>query len=190
MPEERMCKVTNRSSSGVVYKLPERHIVREFYAGETKVLPYQELMELSVKPGGRYLIYNFLYLEDVKDITNITPEQEYYMKEEDIDKWLKESTLDEFKDALDFAPAGVIDLIKTHSVKLPLNDIEKAEAMRKQLGFNVLQAIRNEQATVEDIAAPSANGRRVQSDESAATQPTRRTTPKYKVVGKDESKGV
>lgn len=52
-------------------------------------------------------------------------------------------SIDEFKDALDFAPDGTKDLIKKYAVSKPLNDYDKREAIKAQLGFDVSKAIEN-----------------------------------------------
>jgi len=54
---------------------------------------------------------------------------------------LQHGSLDEFLDCLDFAPEGVLDLIKEYAVTLPLNDVAKRQAILDKLGFNVTVAI-------------------------------------------------
>jgi hypothetical protein len=70
---------------------------------------------------------NFLQItdENVTNDLNIRTENEYYMSEEQIIELLREGSLDAFLDCLDYAPVGVIDLVKKYSVSLPLNDVEK-----------------------------------------------------------------
>ena len=107
-------KVTNRSSGRVIYKIPEHGIRREFEANETKLLPYQELVWLSYRPGGRNLMAKMLLIQEVKatQALNIHTEPEYFMTEADVIKLLRDGSLDELKDALDFAPEGVVQIIK------------------------------------------------------------------------------
>lgn len=183
MNSNEICAVTNRSSGVVVYNLPERHIRREFMPRETKKVPYYEIEEVISQPGGRTLFYHYLMVDTnvMKDALNIEPEPEYHFTEDMIDSWMNTCTLDEFKDALDFAPDGVKDLIKTHAVSLPLNDLTKCEAIQKQLGFNVLQAIKNEKDTVaDDEVKEQATERRVAATTNEQTG--RRTIPKYNIV--------
>nr|DAG21583.1 MAG TPA: hypothetical protein [Caudoviricetes sp.] len=59
-----------------------------------------------------------------KDL-NIHREPEYNMSEAQVKELILNGSLDAFLDALDFAPLGVIDLIKDLSVKLPISDIHK-----------------------------------------------------------------
>ena len=54
---------------------------------------------------------------------------------------MESCSIDEFKDALDFAPNGTKDLIKQYAVSKPLNDYDKREAIKAQLGLDVSKAI-------------------------------------------------
>ena len=56
---------------------------------------------------------------------------------------MKEGSLEEFLDCLDFAPEGVLEAIKTLSVELPLNDVAKRKAILEKMNFNVDNAVRN-----------------------------------------------
>jgi len=146
MKAEKMCAVTNRSSGMVIYNVPEMHVRRVFYTGETKEVDVAELEALVNQPGGRELIYGYLLIKDpeiAKRLMNIDlgSEVEYNMSEDEVKAWLNTCSLDEFKDALDFAPAGVKDLMKKFSVEVPLNDVAKREAMKEQIGFDVSAAI-------------------------------------------------
>lgn len=146
MKSENMCAVTNRSSGMVIYNVPEMHVRRVFYTGETKEVAIEELEALVNQPGGRELLYGYLLIKDpaiAKKLMNIdlNNEVEYNMSESQVKVWLNTCSLDEFKDALDFAPAGVKDLMKKYAVELPLNDVAKREAMKEQVGFDVDAAI-------------------------------------------------
>jgi hypothetical protein len=59
---------------------------------------------------------------------------------------LKAGTQDEFLDCLDYAPVGVIDLIKKFAVSLPLTDYDKRQALKAKTGFDVDEAIKNQNA--------------------------------------------
>lgn len=175
-------KVTNRSSGWTGYIIPDmNNLRREFAAGETKILPYGELMALSNIPGGRALMQEFLQITEIEVIEklDIHTELEYSMTETDIIKLLQEGSVDELLDALDFAPTGVIDIIKTQAVQLPLYDMRKREAILKATGFDVTKAIENNAPDEEDEAeeAPVASKRRVQKT-AETEQPSRR----YKVI--------
>lgn len=189
MKSTDFCNITNRSSGVVAYYLPDERRTREFYPRETKRVQYSEIEEVSNQPGGRELLYNYFYIEEdevVEEALNIKPEVEYYITEDKIDEWMKSSSLNEFKDALDFAPEGVKDLIKEHAVTLPLNDLSKCEAIKEQLGFDALRAIQNEKETIadDDIEEVAATRRRVEP--AKTTTPERRILPKYNVVKRED----
>jgi hypothetical protein len=57
---DKMYNVKNRSSSRVVYRIPDLGIRREFMPGEVKKISYEELEKLSYRPGGENLIANYL----------------------------------------------------------------------------------------------------------------------------------
>jgi hypothetical protein len=58
----------------------------------------------------------------------------------------------------------VIDLIKTLSVRLPLNDVEKREAILEKTGFNVDNAIRINKEVAEPVKNEAAPERRVKKE--------------------------
>ena len=62
--ENTMYNVKNRSSSVVVYRIPESNLRREFAPGETKRIPFGELEKLTYQQGGRELLEQFLQIID------------------------------------------------------------------------------------------------------------------------------
>ena len=182
----KLVKVTNRCGGRAIYKIPEHGIRREFNMGETKMIPYQELVWLSYQPGGRNMMSNTFLIEEVKATKelNIHTEPEYFMTEADVVKMLLEGSVEELMDALDFAPSGVIQIIKDQAVALPLYDMRKRDAILKMTGFDVTAAIANSAPDEDDVVEAPAATRRVQknvsSDEPSA--PVRRTEGKYTVI--------
>lgn len=183
----RPIEVINRSNGFVAYVIPDKHIRREFNPREVKKVEFDELVEVSMQAGGRELLYNYLLIKDaaaMREILNVNEEPEYWLTEEKIPSWMGACTLNEFKDALDFAPEGVKDLIKKYSVSLPLNDVAKREAIKEMLNFDVTKAIEvnnaSKEADTESTQPASASKRR--STASTITQET--TESKYKVVNR------
>lgn len=172
--------VKNRSAGAVLYTIPEDNIRRRFTPGETKRISYEELLHLSYQPGGRELMANFLQIqsEGVPKSLGIKTEPEYYMDESQVVELLKSGSLDQFLDCLDFAPAGVIELIKKYAVLLPLDNYEKRQALKSKLGFDVDAAIANSGTEVD-----SKTEEKVQTIIEAPTT-GRRTTTNYKVINK------
>ena len=170
--------VKNRSAGVVLYTIPEDHVRRRFTPGETKRISYEELLHLSYQPGGREMMANFLQIQSlgVPKSLGVKTEPEYYMSEKDVIELIKHGSLDAFLDCLDFAPAGVIELIKQFAVSLPLTDYEKRQALKAKTGFDTDAAIAN-------------SGKEVDSKQEAAVKAAvetpatgRRTASKYNVV--------
>lgn len=172
--------VANRSASTVVYKIPEMNIRRTFAPGEVKRLTFEELQKLSYQPGGRELMANFLQIrsEGIVKTLNIPAQPEYYMDENQIVELLKTGSQAEFLDCLDYAPVGVVDLIKKYAVSLPLTDYDKRQALKAKTGFDVDEAIKNETAEKAEE-----EGTTVTPAAAAEVPGGRRTTgDKYKVI--------
>jgi hypothetical protein len=173
---KRIYTVKNRSASRVVYKIPEDNIRREFNPGEVKRISYEELEKLSFQAGGRELMTNFLQIQSAEAVQelNIHTEPEYNMNEEQIIDLIKTGSLDAFLDCLDFAPVGVIDLLKKFSVSVPLTDYDKRQALKEKTGFDVDTAIKHIAA---EKAEDSNNG-------SIAATTTRRVQPEPEQTGR------
>lgn len=180
--KDTILQVTNRSNGIVIYSVPDMHVSREFNRKETKKIPYGELLALAQQPGGRELIYNYLFVQNAEALEsalNIKEQPEYWLKESDIPKWINSCSLNEFKDALDFAPEGIISLIKKYAVEVPLNAADKREALKEQLKFDVDKAIINASVETED-GKTVAPGQQIEATK-------RRSNPTYKkIVKKDE----
>ncbi len=170
--------VKNRSAGAVLYKIPEDNIVRRFAPGETKRLSYEELLHLSYQPGGRELMANFLQIQSVgvPKSLGIKTEPEYYMSEQQVVELLKHGTMEQFLDCLDFAPVGVIELVKKFAVTLPLDNYEKRQALKAKTGLDVDAAIAN--------AGLEPDAKEEQKIKAAVETPAtgRRTNTNYKVV--------
>ena len=179
MEKSTLIKVLNRDNGAVVYEIPEMNGLKRVYqSGETKEVTFEELEKLSYIPGGMPLLQDCLVILDNEEAIKTLlghVEPEYSYTKDDIINLMKNGSLDEFLDCLDFAPEGVKDLIKTLSVELPLNDVAKREAIFNKLGFNVDNAVRIEKEATEDEEEkkPTAK-RRVQKTQTKSATPSRR----------------
>lgn len=185
--------IKNRSSSIVIYNIPEMGIRREFMPNEVKNITSEELEALSYRPGGMDLIRNELLISDAEVLTDmaVKVEPEYYLDDKGVIELLNTGSMDSFLDCLDFAPQGVLDLIKKYAVSLPVNDSRKREAIKTKLGLDVdlallhqkqvKEALEEESGKTERLDAPV---RRVKTEEKPAGRRT--TVPQYKVVSQGE----
>ena len=177
--------VKNRSHSTVIYNIPEMNVRRQFTPGETKQITLAELEALTYRPGGLTLIIDCLLITDqgiANQIINHKIEPEYWLDEKGVINLIQNGSIDEFLDCLDFAPDGVIELVKVAATKLPLNDVKKREALKLKTGYDLGRALFNIRLAKEEEEAAgkveeAKPERRVQKTETG-----RRTTPNYKVV--------
>lgn len=191
MDKNKMYEVKNRSSSVLAYSIPDEGIKRTFQPGETKKLSFGELEKLTYQSGGQSLINNYFLIKDAEVIQdlNVRTEPEYYLTEPQIVDLIKNGSVDQFLDCLDFAPAGVIELVKDLSIKVPLSDYQKRQALKDKIGFDVDAALRHIEEEKAEMKAASENDiepaspkRRVTTE---AVAPGRRTDGKYKIVSQD-----
>ena len=75
--------------------------------------------------------------EKITEEFNIKTEPEYYMSEADVIALLKTGELDALLDAIDFEPAGIIDLIKKYSTVLGWDWRMLAASIYKESRFSV-----------------------------------------------------
>lgn len=175
MADEKLYLVKNRSASVCCYRIPEDGIRRTFAPGESKKIPYSELNKLTYQPGGREILANFLQIQGELVLADlgIPTEDEYYMNEQQIVDLIKTGSLDAFLDCLDYAPVGVLDLLKQFAVSTPLTDFDKRKALKEKTGFDVDKAIANNEADGKEPDSAS---------NQATAKPARRTTTNYKVT--------
>ena len=193
MSNEQIFNVKNRSAGTVVYRVPELNVRRVFTPGEVKKISYGELEALSFTPGGKELIAEYLQVRNIAALNNlnVNVEQEYFMDKDQVVELIRSGSSDQWIDALNFAPAGVIELIKQLSVELPLADYNKRQILKEKLGFDVDAAIRNSSINdTTETATAFSNGptRRAAAaivDESALAEAEKTETPvieKYKII--------
>lgn len=187
--------VTNRSRGSVGYTIPDMgNLQRHFNYGETKQITAEEIRKLSYSIGGSVLLRDYLKIDNQELIDEILHgvEPEYFYTEEQIKELLLNGEMDAFMDCLDFAPDGVIDLMRDLAVKLEIPDIRKRDAISKKTGVDVNKAITiNQLSKNEDDDKPEeVKQRRVQLDKNTLVSSSgRRTNPntsigKYKVISK------
>lgn len=172
-------KMKNRSASIVVYSIEDLNISRRFAPGEIKDVTFEEVEKLLYKPGGKNIFFKYLQVPaDIMEKLGFEEQEpEYYYTEEDIKNLMIVGSLDEFLDFLDFAPAGGISVAKDLAIKLPLADMNKANALTKATGFDVMKAIEHMKAVERDL-----NGAQETTTETRTRRVAIKEEPKYKVI--------
>lgn len=179
MDRNTIIKICNRDDAAVFYDIPEMNgLHRVFQPNEVKEVTLGELIKLSYEPGGMDLLRNNFILNNKEAINMLLGkvEPEYDYTPTDIKNLLLNGSLDELLDCLDFAPEGVIEILKDLAVELPLNDVAKREAILNKTGFNVTNAIKIKKEVQADAEKPAAGPirRRVtKKAESSSTEETK-----------------
>lgn len=177
-------KIKNRNNGIVGYTVPDmNNLRRKFQPNEVKEVSYEELQKLSYTPGGMYMLKNYFVIDNEEAIRALIGgvELEYNYTNEDIKKLLLTGSMDELLDCLDFAPDGVIGILKDMAVKLEISDLRKRDAIKDKTGFDVSKAIEinHAQKEADEAVAVTVDGRRVaQPAASSPEAPVRRTVTK------------
>ena len=162
--KDTLIKVKNRDSGTVGYTIPELgNLHRSFSKGETKEITMDELRKLSYISGGKLLLQDYLIVQNqdaLRELLSDDVEPEYYYGEEEIKKLLLTGSNDQLLDCLEFAPEGVIGLVKDLAVSLKINDISKRNIILEKTGFNVTNAIAINEETIEGEGEEAKSSRR------------------------------
>ena len=187
LDKNALVKITNRYDGRAGYSIPEMGgLQREFAPGETKEVTMEELRKLSYIPGGQAMLEKYFVLDSKEAINELIGgvEPEYYYTDEDVKNLLLSGSLDELKDCLDFAPNGVIELVKKYAVDLKINDISKRKAIKDATGFNIDMAVYiNEETSEERVEEKKERRTAVRKTETTSTgRRTTAPTSKYKIT--------
>ena len=191
MAEEKMVTVRNRNVGTTGYDL-ENGFHRKFEVDEVKKIPLSELRQLSYSYGGEYILKNCLVIEDKNalDYLNLQVEPEYFYSEDEVKEILLNGTLDQLEDTLNFAPAGVVEIVKKMAVELEIPDVRKRDMISEKTGFNINSAININHVLAADqfdeapTAAPQRKTVPLKPAENGRKAPLPAPAQKYKVVTK------
>lgn len=185
---DKMIEVRNRDSGNVGYSIKDLGIWRNFAPREVKKIPLDELKALQYAPGGEFTLKHLLMIKDKDALSalNIETEPEYFYTEVEIRELLTKGTLDQLKDCLDFAPEGVIEIIKKMAVEIQLPDTLKREAIFEKTGFNINNAIMVNKVMdePEETQIEETKARRSAPISAPETAGRRTELPKYNIVSK------
>ena len=173
--DNKLIPVQNLTASTVSYMVPETNNVRHF-AGQQlrKDITAGELRALYATKGGRVLIEDYLGIKDRElaaefNISTDVFEHEYSWTQKEVDDVLQNGSIDALKDALEFGPEGIKQLIIDRAVELHIPDNNKLAAIFEFTGRDVGNMIKldMELDNTQEEEKP-ARGRRVTSNNSGA----------------------
>lgn len=188
LDKKTLIKVTNRSNGRVSYGIPDSNGLRRlFHSKETKEIPMEELRKVMWSTGGAYILKNTLIIENkeaVQELFSTEPEPEYYYTEDEIKQLLLTGTNDQLLDCLDFAPEGVVNVLKNLAVTMKLNDMSKREIIFEKTGFNVTNAINinKESEKEEEPVKTERRATPIKTSEEEKNKTGQRRVPNYKVT--------
>lgn len=183
MDGNRRVPVRSRTEGSVAYKLDSLRVARSWpKSGAVLQISIDELKELMVYPGGEYILRNLVIIEDEAvriEILGAEVQPEYNYTEDEIKYLLYEAEDNALLDCLDYAPVGVLELIKEFSLEKMPNTTAKIKAINQKLNINLNKIIEMMRDDNDDAAKQSTtNGRRT----APVVLPEKKE--KYKVVSK------
>lgn len=183
MDGNRKVSVRSRTEGSVAYKLDSLRVARSWpKSGSVLQISIDELKELMVCPGGEYILRNLVIIEDEAariEILGAEVQPEYNYTEDEIKYLLYEAEDNALLDCLDYAPVGVLELIKEFSLEKMPNTTAKIKAINQKLNINLNKIIEMMRDDADEINnQPAINGRRT----APVTLPEKKE--KYKVVSK------
>lgn len=188
MEKDTLIKIKNTTNSRVGYIIPDLgNLHRNFMPGETKEISFEEIQKLAFTPGGEVLLRQHLTIENEEALHSIlgSVEPEYFYTSDDVKRLLNQGTIEQFMDFLDFAPEGMINLVKDLAVSMEVNDVDKRNAIKAKTGFDVTKAIEiNHETGVNEESEETKVRRAAPINQTASAEaPVRRANPpKYNVV--------
>lgn len=190
--KNKRIQVINRSGGALGYHIPTLGVYRRWTKpGDHLNISIHELLELKTVPGGLTILRNHLLIEDEQALKilfldeTMEPEYKYGLKE--VDFLLYEGTLEHLLDALDFAPTGVLDLIKNKSVNKIPNTTAKVDAINKKfsIDLNKMHELHLNKDTAVEAPEPTRRRRTAPIVETKESK-QESSLPKYKVVKEDK----
>lgn len=170
LEKDTLVTLINRDNGTVGYTIADygANFHRQFEPNEKKEITVDEIRKLNYQPGGHNILQNCFIIDNDELRREILGEvePEYFYSEAEVKELLLTGTLDQLLDCLQFAPDGVIELVKSLAVKLEINDLAKREAIFKQTGFNVNNAIAINKTSME-----------TEAEETESKPVTRRAAP-------------
>lgn len=139
--------VIKRAKGSVGYKIDTLRVSRSWKhdAKDPIYIPVAELIELTTIPGGRKLLEEYLIIQDEEarlEVLGIETSPEYLYTEKEINYLLSKGSNEQLLDCLDYAPKGVLDLVKMLAIQNKPDTTVKVEAINKKFDINLDELIK------------------------------------------------
>lgn len=180
--DDKLIPVQNLTASTVSYIIPETNNVRRFSGQQLrKDITAGELRSLYGTKGGRVLIEDYLGIKDRElaqefNISTDVFDHEYSWTQKEVDEVLQTGSLDALKDALEFGPEGIKQLIIDRAIELRIPDNNKLAAIQEFTGRDVGNMIRLDTELEDPKEETSSRGTRRVVSNTGAPQNQRRAS--------------
>ncbi len=137
-------EVVSRYAGSIAIKEMNTGIVRTWpKCGDKLYLTEENIYNLVMAPGGRTIVENYLIVKNAEVLEDIevATEPEYHFEVKEITDLLTNGTEEELIDAINFAPKGVLELIKDISVEIQLPNMNKRKIVDDMLQVDITKMI-------------------------------------------------
>ena len=177
VPDSTQVKVRNMVDYTVGYRIEEDNVRRQFSPHEVKTVTAGELRKLDYTRGGHVLLTSYLAVQNKSLAEEFGIEEDVFSNEYNwdaarVDEVLLSEPIEILQDAMDFAPEGILQLIKDRAIALRLDSMDKRKVISDGMNIDLNNMIGlAEKATADDKpAAPKKTRRSSASKSSASTQ--------------------
>lgn len=174
--DETLIPVQNLTGGTVSYIIPETNNVRHFNGQQLrKDITAGELRAVYASKGGKTLLENYLGIRNKElaaefNILTDAFEHEYSWTQKEVDQILKTGSVDMLKDALEFGPEGIKQLIVDRAIELRIPDNNKLAAIQEFTGRDVSNMIKLDKEFETPQEETVSGGRRVVSNKNNQNQ--------------------
>lgn len=168
--------VQNLTDNDVIYIDDNGGINRRIVFHSQQTMPFEKDMieRMRYDRGGSVLLKDFLSVkdEDVRAEIGIPSDQiEYDWTTADVKELLLNGSDDALRDALEFGPKAIQELIVSQAVAIPLGNRDKINIISEMTNKNLENMIKNKLEFEKDKEAPTPkSGRRVKAEPGRRVQ--------------------
>lgn len=177
--DDDVVEITNLLDCTCGYIVELTGVRRSLPAHASFKVKASELRELNYQLGGQEILKNYIRVNNsalAKEFgVDVDDTPEYNWGRDEVKSCLESDDINILLDALDFAPAGIKQLIADMAVELEISDVNKRQAISKAMGIDVDSIIANKHVfdkAEETEEKPKTTRRR--TTKSATTTKTRR----------------
>lgn len=171
MTDDELIDIQNLTDYQVGYIVPEVGTKRGFMPQQCRQIAAGELRAVYAAPGGESLFTDYLAIKDKElasefNISTDAFEHEYNWTQKEVDNVLLYGSLDKLKDALEYAPQGIVDLIIDRAIAVKLPDNNKLAAIKEFTGRDIASMIQLARSLETPAQAQKkSSGRRVTTEQ-------------------------